>query len=212
MKSDREFIDGIYEKAARYEAEDKSVTTQNKYEKRKTLHQLFGSKAQRGVLIAASVCLCFLGYVMIGRKPSIETIPDEGEPQIRTSNYMIEGQKGEVSRGIPSGEQVYVTGEILSWNQQGSNIVLSVKPKNIKNADKEDTISFVIGSETTYSNEYIKLSNESDKKSYVGDILIFRLIKTEDNYNILDTSEDIYYSVGDNTYESITGQRITDKK
>ena len=210
MKSDREFIDGIYKKAAKIEAEGKSVSTEDKYEKRKVLHQLFGTKGQRGILVAASVCLCIFGYFMIGRKPSLETIPNEGEPQLRTSNYMFEDQGEEVTRGVSSGEEVYVAGEILSWNQQGDSIVLSVKPKNTQ--EEEDTISFAIANEITFTKDYIKFSNESDKKSYVGDILIFRLIKIEDNYEAIDTTQDVYYPVGDNSYESFAGQKITEEE
>lgn len=210
MKSDREFIDGIYKKAAKFEAEGKSVATQDEYEKRKVLHQLFGTKGQRGILVAASVCLCILGYFMIGRQPSLETIPNEGESQLRTSNYMVDDQREDATRSIPRGEEVYVTGEILSWNQQGGSIVLSVKPKNTK--DEEYTISFAVENEITFTKDYIKFSNESEKKSYVGDILVFHLMKTEDNYEIIDTTQDIYYPVGDNSYESFAGQKITEEE
>lgn len=209
MKSDREFIDGIYKKAAKFEAEGKGVAIQDKDEKRKLLHQLFGAKVQRGILVAASVCICVLGYFMTQRKPGLEDMPEVGEPQIKTSNYMVEDQQEDAIRSIPSGEEVFMTGEILSWNQQGENVVLSIKPKSAQYSEEEDTITFVIGGDTTFTKDYIKLINESEKKSYVGDILMFRLIKTADHYEMIDTDQDIYYPVGDHSYESFSGHKIT---
>ena len=212
MKSDREFIDGIYEKAAKIMKENTEIVAKDKARKEKNLHHIWSKYGQRGIIIAASVCLCIFGYVMDGKKSSHKTEVEGGNPQLRTTNnYSLEPHQEDDSGSNHVEENVFILGEILAWSHEGDNVILTMKATETSSVINDYNMSVVLGSDVIYSEDYIQLSKDFKRKSYVGDIILLSLTKAEEQYEVVDTARDIYYPVGSDLYESSIGQQITNE-
>ena len=203
MKSDREFLDGIYEKAAKYQDMPKEETTEK---------IAFRKRIFPAITTGLTACALF-AVVLIGKNIGIFNKNDMAEEDLasrtRGASEMTEEQAEPY--GVSTAEY---TAEAGLW--------VSGVVENVTSTDEQITISFLVntdysgmlsaGEVVTIETSRSSLLEESDALN-VGaqDIFCIERVVDADDYKLFDTEENVYLYAGEEegeaVYVSLLGSR-----